>query len=159
MGGGSGQDSDPCQPATSAHHESTSLPLRSGGEVHRNQRLSPLQRGDLDLLPMEMTTSGVRCSSVVYKLSSQAYGAQPPPVLTSPVHGLSSRSAVDSCRHCWLLLHHRRRMPFSSCWLPLLLLLLRYSLADTAAAGAAVLLCTHRSSCRVPQASASIFCC
>ncbi|CDJ51567.1 hypothetical protein, conserved [Eimeria brunetti] len=91
MGGDPAHDPDPAQPPQPLPYELTSLPLRSAGTLHRNQRLSPLQRGDLDLLPMEMTTSGVRCASVVFKRSSQAYGAEKPLVLTTPAHGLSSR--------------------------------------------------------------------
>ncbi|CDI85508.1 hypothetical protein, conserved [Eimeria praecox] len=95
MGGGDPNqdpdDVDPCEQTLPPPVELTSLPMSSAGALRRNQRLSPLQRGDLDLLPMEMTTSGVRCASVVFKRSSQAYGAEQPPILTTPVHGLSSR--------------------------------------------------------------------
>lgn len=71
--------------------ENTSLPMHSTGECGRRLRHSVLSSGELDLLPMNMTTSGQRCASVIFKRSNAAYGSEQPMKLSGPKFGLSTK--------------------------------------------------------------------
>lgn len=70
--------------------ENTSLPMPSVAQYGSHPRFSATIPGDLDPLPLNMTTSGSRCASVVYRKSSAAYGSEQPDRLVRPAFGLSS---------------------------------------------------------------------
>lgn len=65
------------------------MPMHSAEQISI-RRIPTVHSEDLDVLPLNMSTSGKRCASVVYKRSSEVYGSEQPDKLVVPKFGLSN---------------------------------------------------------------------